>query len=216
MPALDHCGLGLQSPPCVLVAWGNVVTKWGKIALFVAGALVGGFVEWSALHQPSVGAGGEEPWALPDFQYFEYNPPGAEAVFITGTLIGDHVGYSVNTWNIHCIKSDSVCRVADVEEIGRRQLGEINVADWPVSSWTPTTIVAVDTLGPTQSCARNTITIDRRTKTVRFLSEPVNSDSDFCTKGRKLMGPPAVEDWRIGNPKQPWGGYLGGPKSSLR
>jgi hypothetical protein len=134
---------------------------------------------------------------------------GREDVYITGSLIGDDVGYRVNTWNIRCAKTDMTCRVADVEEIGRRQLGEINVADWPVVNWTPSMIVAQD--GENSKCARSTITINRQTKTVRYVSEPTNSESDFCTKGRKLLGPTSVEDWRIGNPKQPWGGYLGKP-----
>jgi len=187
------------------------VTNWSKVALFLAGVAAGGFVEWHFLHQPSLGAGGEEPWALPDFQYFEYNQFGREDVYITGSLIGDHVGYPVNTWNILCAKTDMSCRVADVEEIGRRQLGEISVADWPVVNWTPTTIVAQHEVGESSNCARSTITINRHAKTVRYVSEPTNSGSDFCTKGRKLMGPNSVEDWRIGNPKQPWGGYLGKP-----
>lgn len=184
------------------------MTKWSKIALFISGVLLGGLFEWWQLHQPSLGASDYEPWALPDFQYFEYNTPGAEAVFVTGTLMGKDVGYPVNTWNIHCTKADSKCDVSSVEEIGRRQLGEISSNDWPVVSWSPTTIVAQDTVGPTTSCARNTITINRQTKTIRYMSVPENSESDFCTKGRKLLGPTSVEDWRIANPKQPWGGYL--------
>lgn len=186
------------------------MTKWAKVALFVAGICVGGFVEWWLLHQPSVGAG-EEPWALPDYQYFEYNAFGREDVYVTGTLIGKDVGYPVNTWNIRCVKTDMTCRVAEAKEIGRRQLGEIDVDDWPVVSWTPTTIIAQSEVGQSTSCARNTITINRQIKTVRYVSEPINSATDFCTKGRKLVGPTSVEDWRIGNPKQPWGGYLGKP-----
>jgi hypothetical protein len=185
------------------------VTKWGKVALFVSGVFFGGLIEWWSLHRPSIGAAHAEPWALPDYHYFEFHALGREDVYVTGTLMGDDVGYPVNTWNIRCTKTDNSCRVADVEEIGRRQLGEINLDDWPVVSWTPTTIIAQDTVGPTTSCARNTITINRQTKTVRYMSEPENSDSDFCTKGRKFLGPTSVEDWRIGNPKQPWGGYLG-------
>ena len=187
------------------------MTNWAKAGLFLAGVLAGGFVEWHFLHQPSLGPADEEPWALPDFQYSEYNQGGREDVYITGSLIGDDVGYRVNTWNIRCAKTDMSCRIADVEEIGRRQLGEINVADWPVTTWSRTIIVAQDDVGQNSNCARNTITIDRKSKTVRYVSEPANAASDFCTKGRKLLGPSSVEDWRIGNPKQPWGGYMGKP-----
>jgi hypothetical protein len=189
------------------------------IIAFAGGIVVGGVAVWYNMHTPPIGVSDDEPWALPDFQYSEYSPAdlpgvsvGEQYVYVTGTLIGDHVGYPVNTWKISCDKKKGSCAVADVEEIGHRQLGEINDADWPVVSWTPTTIVIQDEVGPdTSSCARNTITIDRQKKAVRYLSEPQNSGSKFCTQGRKLLGAAKVEDWRIGNPKQPWGGYLGKP-----
>lgn len=185
------------------------MNKWAKAGLFVAGVMCGGFVEWHFLHQPSIGSIGAEPWVLPDFQYSEYNFADRENVYITGSLIGNDAAYKVNTWNIRCSKSDMTCRVADVEEIGRRQLGEINIADWTVTSWTPAKIIAQDSVGDTTNCARSTLVIDRTTHAVRYLSEPVNAGTDWCTKGRKILGPPEVEDWRIGNPRQPWGGYLG-------
>lgn len=184
------------------------MTIWQKAALFVVGVVIGGFAVGWTLHQPSIGTVEAEPWALPNFSYFEYKLAGREDVFITGSLIGDDAAYKVNTWNIRCAKPDMTCRVADVEEIGRRQLGQINVDDWTVTSWTPTKIIAQDTVGETSNCARSTIVINRPAKAVRFLSEPLNSGSDFCTKGRKLLGPTEVEDWRIGNPQQPWGSYL--------
>jgi len=184
------------------------VTTWQKVALFVAGVLVGGFAVEGILHQPSIGAVKAEPWALPEFHYFEFKFADHDDVYVTGSLIGGDAAYKVNTWKIRCSKSDMTCQVADVEEIGRRQLGEINIDDWTVTSWTPNKIIAQDTTGDTTNCARSTIVINRQAKAVRFLSEPLNSGTDFCTKGRKLLGPTEVEDWRIGNPQQPWGGYL--------
>lgn len=182
------------------------------ILVFVAGAILGSAIVWYIMHQPSIGPAKAEPWALPVFYYQE--TPNAlagvdSAVDITGTLMGNDVGYPVNTQKIHCVQSENRCLVADVEEIGRRQLGEINMAYWPVVSWTPTSIVARnvtdDEAKITQPCAVDTITIDRQKKAVSYLSEPKNSGSKFCTQGRKIMGTLSVEDWQIGNPIQPWG-----------
>jgi hypothetical protein len=184
------------------------VSKRHSILLFGAGLLIGGLVVGYLQYTPSIGAAEAEPWALPDFNYQQFagpnDPSKNEYVYITGSLIGSDFAYPVNTWKITCTKNEGACSVADVEEIGHRQLGEINVADWPVISWTPTTIVAQDSVGDTLYCARSKITINRQAKTVEFLSVPVNADTKFCRQGRKLLGPTEVQDARIGDPAQPW------------
>ena len=187
---------------------GKSMWKWSGDIILSAGLIAGGIIVGLRRHQPSIGPSNAETWALPEFYYAEQGIAGNEDVFITGTLMGDDVGYPVNTMNISCYESEGKCTVASAQEIGRRQLGTITVDDWPVVSWTPTTIVAKSAVGPTTDCFRNTITVNRQSKAVRYMEEPQNSDSDFCTKGRKLMGPATVEDWRIGNPRQPWGAYL--------
>ena len=176
---------------------------------FVLGVVLGGTAVWWAFHAPLVGRSGDEAWALPNFDYQELAPfiardTNDEAVYITGTLMGNHVGYPVNTWNIRCFKNENRCEVASVNEIGRRQLGSINLFDWPIVSWTPKNIVVQDEVGPNVACARTTITINRQNKTVQYMSVPENAERDDCKQARKLLGPAQVEDWTIGNPKEPW------------
>ena len=40
----------------------------------------------------------DQPWALPQFQYYD----NGHFLSITGSLIGDDVGYKNNTWKIMC------------------------------------------------------------------------------------------------------------------
>jgi hypothetical protein len=180
------------------------MNKWFAAAIFGAGALVGATIVGYISYVPSIGPLHLEPWALPDFYYGDY---GDERIDITGTVMGTDA-LPVNTWNVDCLKSENTCKVVYVNEIGRRQLGEIRTADWPIVSWTPTTIVTQDEVGPSTECFRNTITIKRPTKTVGYSSVPIpeNQNLDFCKRFRQTfhLGPARREDWRIGNPKQPW------------
>jgi hypothetical protein len=184
------------------------VNKWPAFALFSAGLVVGSLIVGYLLYVPSIGPLHLEPWALPDFYYQDYpTDPAYERVDITGTVMGTDA-IPVNTWNVNCLKSERTCQVAYVNEIGRRQLGEISIADWPVVSWTPATIIAQDEVGPSTDCFRNTIKINRHTKLVQYSSIPIaeNQNLDFCKRFRATfhLGAARREDWRIGNPKQPW------------
>lgn len=140
--------------------------------------------------------GKDERWALPTFMYFELD--GGDFVSITGTLNGSDVGYKMNTYQIRCTKSDGECRIADVEEIGFRQLGEISIDEWPVTSWNDTTIVAQS--ADTTSCNRVVLTINRPAKLVTYTRIPQNVKATYCRvfKGDK------VTNWTIGQPRQPW------------
>ena len=73
-----------------------------------------------------------ERWALPSFEFSDM--PNLGTILITGTLKGRDVGYPVNTWNIQCYRQQMICHVAEVEEIGKGQLGEIWLDDWTVPS----------------------------------------------------------------------------------
>lgn len=143
----------------------------------------------------------DEPWVLPGFQFQDSQ----DAIYITGTLKGEDVGYPVNTWQIDCFKTDAKCRVADVEEIGTRQLGQINIADWPVTSWTDQTIT-VDS-GDTTSCGHQIIVINRVAETVTYTNSPQNQDKDYCKGWNKFMKreEEPTYNWEIGRPNQPWG-----------
>jgi hypothetical protein len=141
-----------------------------------------------------------ERWALPDFMFMDMRALGR--ISITGTLKGK-VGYPVNTWHIDCIQQDMICHVADVSEIGHRQLGEIFLTDWAVTSWTDNT-VTLDEGDPT-SCAHNVMIINRVAKSVAYSSAPQNQDKAYCKGYNKFVGTdPKAGTWEIGQPVQPW------------
>ena len=142
----------------------------------------------------------DQAWALPQFQYYESRG----FLSITGSLIGDDVGYKNNTWKIICVDGEETCTVADVEEIGRNQLGEINVGKWEVTNYNAQTIT-LDDNDPT-SCGHSIIIINRVAKTANYTNSPQNQDKDYCKKFNKFVRRKVAETdaWQIGNPKQPW------------
>jgi hypothetical protein len=162
----------------------------GGLTLGVVAAI--GLTLW-VTHEPGRR---DERWALPTFQYLELND--GDYVAITGTLLGDDLAYKMNTYNVRCIRSDAECRIADVEEIGYRQLGEISIDEWPVTSWTDTTIVAQS--ADTTSCNRVVLTINRVAKQITYTRIPQNRKAQYCHlfKGDKVI------NWMIGQPRQPW------------
>lgn len=168
----------------------------GIVCVFVGAILGGSFVAYRlgafASYQQ------DTPWSLPGFDYQEF---GKDAIYVTGTLKGPHVGYPYNTWDIRCFREESKCVVANVNEIGKNQLGEITAFDWPILSWSDTVVVLQDDASPNDtSCARNTITINREGRSVSYTSVPINMDRDYC-KMYKLSG---NNQWEIGMPVQPW------------
>lgn len=142
----------------------------------------------------------DRPWALPDFQYYD----NGGFLSITGSLVGDDVGYKNNTWKIICVDGEETCTVADVEEIGRDQLGEIDVGKWEVTNYNAQTIT-LDNNEPT-SCGHPIIVINRVAKTVNYTNSPQNQDKDWCKKYNKFVHQVTArtDAWQIGNPKQPW------------
>jgi hypothetical protein len=141
-----------------------------------------------------------ERWSLPGFIFSDN--PAFGTIFVTGTLKGRNVGYPMNTWNISCNREQMTCRTADVAEIGKRQLGEIWVWDWTVTSWTETMVV-LDQDDKT-SCAHNLITLNRVAKSATYTSTPQNQDKEYCKGYNKFVGPPSNDKWEIGEPVQPW------------
>jgi hypothetical protein len=142
----------------------------------------------------------DQAWALPRFQYYD----NGSFLSITGSLIGDHVGYKYNTWKIICVDGDDICTVADVEEIGHNQLGEIEVGKWEVTNYNAQTIT-LDANDPT-SCGRPIIVINRLAKTVNYTNSPQNQDKEYCKNFNEFAGRKSQQTytWQIGNPKQPW------------
>ena len=140
----------------------------------------------------------DRPWALPDYQFIRDDPDGM--VNITGTLMGEGVGYATNTWNIQCVRSDKVCHTANVEEIGTDQLGEIRRDDMSVESWTGHMILARSGAGLASDCSKVSLTINLDARTVAYTTVPLNPNLARC----KRFGADRVYDWRIGDPPKPW------------
>jgi len=141
-----------------------------------------------------------EKWSLPDFQFSDYSGNGM--LFVTGTLKGRDVGYPVNTWNIQCFREQMICHVASISKIGKRQLGDLWLDDWTVTSWTDNAVI-LDQNDPT-SCAHNIIVLNRIAKAVSYTSTPANQDKNYCKGYNKFAGPPSNEKWEIGQPVKPW------------
>ena len=142
----------------------------------------------------------DQPWALPNFQYYD----NGSFLSITGSLIGDNVGYKNNTWKITCVDGEETCTVADVEEIGRNHLGEINVSKWEVTNYNAQTITLDD--GDATSCGHPIIVINRVAKTVNYTNSPQNQDKSWCKDYNKFVHQETAgtDVWQIGNPKKTW------------
>ena len=85
---------------------------------------------------------------------------GDQAVEVSGTLVGEGLGYPNNTHVISCIKDREECFVTAVEADGNRVTRVTGPAIYPITSWTETEVVAQDEL-PIIGCSRTTITIAR-------------------------------------------------------
>ena len=116
---------------------------------------------------------------------------GNDFVEVQGTLTADWVGYKNNTWSITCFHE--LCAVASVEQIGPRQIGNIDGPNiYSVDKWTSAEIVAQrDDL-----CYRLILTIDRKAKTLLYVETPINQSNAFCSSRLD----PAVRSATIENP----------------
>lgn len=93
-----------------------------------------------------------------------------------GTLSGDWLAYKNNTYSILCVPDE--CIVANVEQIGPKQISSIDgPVVYPMKRWTDDDeVVAEDN----SLCARITITLDRKTKTVLWVETPINQTALSC------------------------------------
>jgi hypothetical protein len=148
----------------------------------------------------SCGVPKDRAWALPEYQYYDQRG----YLSITGTLMGDDVGYKNNTWKIICVYGEETCTVAEVEEIGRDQLGEIDIGKWEVTNYNAQSIT-LDNQDPT-ACGHPIIIINRVAKTVNYTNSPQNQDKEWCKKYNEFVKQKTAKtlNWRIGDPKKPW------------
>jgi hypothetical protein len=103
-----------------------------------------------------------------------------EFVTISGTLTGDGMAYPNNTYNVGCYRDRNECVVASVEQIGRNQIGRMEVPlIFPIIKWGEYEIVAADEPSEIQ-CAKATITIERDEGSLLWVEEPINQTRPFC------------------------------------
>jgi hypothetical protein len=109
-------------------------------------------------------------------------------VATTGTLTADWIAYKNNTFSILCALQE--CIVADVAQIGPKQVSSINgPVTYPITRWTKDEVVAQgDAL-----CARTTITFDRGTKTVLWVETPINQTEIACKNADNTVRKATIE-----------------------
>jgi hypothetical protein len=112
-----------------------------------------------------------------------------------GTLSADWIAYKNNTFSILCDSAE--CIVASVNQIGPKQVGEIDGPTvYPLKSWSDDDeIVAEDqTL-----CSRITITLDRKSETVLWVETPINQTAIECRNADNHVRKATLEEslfWR--------------------
>jgi hypothetical protein len=122
-----------------------------------------------------------------------------EFVAAKGTMTADWVAYKNNTYSILCVPDQ--CIVADVEQIGRDQIGSIDgPTTYPIKRWTDVgEVVAEDE----SLCSRITITLDRRTESVLWVETPINQTTLACKNADPNIRKATLEAslyWRKPNP----------------
>jgi len=111
-------------------------------------------------------------------------------VYVAGTLTADWIAYKNNTYSVLCVPQE--CMVAYAEQIGPRQVGRIDGPTvFPVVNWTADEVVASDN----SLCAKITITVDRRTKTLLWVETPINQTTIGCKDADNAIRKATIEDW---------------------
>src|SRR5436305_9482540 len=68
---------------------------------------------------------------FPRKQFFEIE----NTIVAIGTLTGEGIGYPNNTMKFQCTKTTRECIVATVEEIGKNQVGTIDLKSFEIVKW---------------------------------------------------------------------------------
>ncbi len=136
---------------------------------------------------------------LGDKNYFDNND---YSVSVSGTLTGKDMDrgdqYLNNSYRIVCIKERMECMVAYIQQIGPNQTGNVDVGCCsPITKWNEYEIVAVDPR-PEETfdwhCFRTTITIERESKSVVWVEEPVNQAKAGCKNSNTTIRKFTLED----------------------
>ena len=117
-----------------------------------------------------------------------------EQVRFGGSIAGDHVGYKTNHYSAVCSRDTMRCETVSFEQIGANQIGDVTLYAIPIVSWTTGLIVARE---PDDgiSCARVTLNIERTSREVEYVAEPVNQTKVTCAKAENKL-----YRWRIEDP----------------
>jgi hypothetical protein len=115
-------------------------------------------------------------------------------VFITGTLTGPDVPYKNNSVAVSCLRERRECITYKIVESEPNQIDRLDPPDiYPVIKWTPTEIVASDTLYY-PGCIKVTITLQRQVKAALWVREPVNQANYGCKDADPHLHKWTIED----------------------
>ncbi len=104
------------------------------------------------------------------------------AVIASGALTGPNLAYP-NYYTIACYHDRNECIVANIEQIGHNQIGDMLApVTFPVVKWDSDEIIAEDQAGLPNpiGCSKVTITIERQQKSALWVQEPVNQTQPLC------------------------------------
>jgi hypothetical protein len=137
-----------------------------------------------------------------------------DEVVVSGTLVDRSIGVANNSYTIDCYKERKECWIAtfnqtDVRTISRIEpLHAIKIADW-----TPSKITALT--DGASGCAKSTITIERKTKEVLWVVEPVNQSKLNCKTGDTRIRTHSLENSHGWKKLREAGYGASGPRGSL-
>lgn len=115
-------------------------------------------------------------------------------VSISGTLTGDHVEYKNNTVTVSCYQDRTECEVSSIGQIGSNQLGSLYPPlIYPIIKWDTNEVVAQG-IGDAGDCKRVTISLNRKTETAEWVSEPINQGWAACKDTENKIYKWTIED----------------------
>jgi hypothetical protein len=167
------------------------MARWLSIFFGCTTALLAAVLGWLIAPQYFHTHSAEQPQPDEDIIFANKLFVNTEAfVYVAGTLTGDWIGYKNNTYSVLCVPQE--CMVAYAEQIGSRQVGRIDGPTvFPIVNWTADEVVASDN----SLCAKITITIDRRTKTLLWVETPINQTTIGCKDADNAIRKATIEDW---------------------
>lgn len=132
---------------------------------------------------------GEMAIVFPQKNYYD-----SEAmVAVSGTLTGPGMAYPNNTYSIGCYRDLKECWLTYVDAIGGLLIGRMDAPSaYDIKSWTANEIVAG--YDAPFGCYKTTITIERATKEVLWVEEPVNQTKPFCKDTENKIRKFSIED----------------------